>query len=115
MLEVAIATVLLAISLTAAAGMIGASLTTSVTSKRINQGARFLEAVLSSLDEQSPEALLAMNGNVFHDRGVPAQSVHRVEVATSRVGVGRIEITLVLRALKTGTEVARVATVRSMP
>jgi Tfp pilus assembly protein PilV len=114
MLEVAAATVLLAISLTGAAGMIGAGLTTSSASRKVNQGARFLESVLAGIEAQPPAALLAMNGNLFHDRGTPAQSVFRVELQTTRGGIGRIEVVLVLSLAKTGAEVARVATVRSI-
>ncbi len=113
LIEVALAMVLLGVSLTAVAGVLGSSLTTSSQSKQLNHGARFLEAVLSSLDEQSNDALLAMNGNVFYDHATAAQSAHRVDLTATRSGVDGVDVVLVLRRLATGDEVARVGTYRT--
>jgi Tfp pilus assembly protein PilV len=112
-IEAALATVVLAVSLFAVAGTMSTSLSTSSKSKQINHGARFLEAVMSSLDEQSYDALLAMSGNVFHDGTSAGTSRHRVELTTNRAGIDRIEVMLVLRQQQSGQEVARVATIRS--
>ncbi|MBL8732117.1 MAG: hypothetical protein JNN13_07085 [Planctomycetes bacterium] len=113
LIEVALAMVLLGVGLTAVAGVLGSSLTASSQSKQLNHGARFLEAVLSSLDEQSNDALLAMNGNVFFDRPTAAESAHRVDLAATRSGVDGVDIVLVLRRLATGDEIARVGTYRT--
>jgi hypothetical protein len=111
--EAALATVLLAVSLFAVASTMSSSLATTARSKQINHGARFLEAVLASLEEQELDALLAMSGNVFHDRATPALASNRVELTTNRIGVDRVELLLVLREQRSGHETARIATVRS--
>lgn len=113
LVEAALATVLLAVSLFAVAGTMSSSLTTTSRSRQLNHGARFVEVVLSSLEEQEFDALLAMSGNVFLDRATPETSQHRIELTVSRVGVDRLDLLLVLRQQQTGTETARVATVRS--
>lgn len=107
------AVILMAISLTAAAGVLGSSLTTGMRSQQINHGARFLEGVLSSLEAQPYDALLAMNGNVFYDNGTATRSQHRIELTTSVVGIGLIQLDLVMRQQAGGAEVAHIATLRS--
>jgi Tfp pilus assembly protein PilV len=113
LIEVALAMVLLSVSLTAVASVLGSSLKASTQSKQLNHGARFLEAVLSSLDEQSNAALLAMNGNVFYERGTAAQSAHRIDLAATRSGIDGVDVVIVMRRHPTGEEVARVGTYRA--
>lgn len=113
LIEISMAMVLLGVSLTAAAGVLGSSLSTSNRSRELNRGARFLEEVLSSVQAQSYDALLAMNGNTFFDSATPAQSMHRIELATTQASAGLIEVVLVLRHQTSGAELARIATVRS--
>jgi Tfp pilus assembly protein PilV len=100
LVEAALATVLLGVSLFAVAGTMSSSLTTTSRSRQLNH-------------EQEFDALLAMSGNVFLDRATPESSQHRIELTVSRVGVDRLDLVLVLRHQQTGTETARVATVRS--
>jgi Tfp pilus assembly protein PilV len=113
LIEVGIAVALLATGLTAVAGVLGTSMQNTTRSQQANTGARFLEGVLSSLDAQDNAAVLAMNGNVFFDRGTAAQSSHRVEVTATRVGISGVDVTLTLTRIDNGREVARVASFRA--
>jgi len=113
LIEVSMAMVLLAVSLTAAAGVLGSSLSTSSKSRQLNRGARFLEEVMSSVEAQSYDALLAMNGNTFFDGATAGQSMHRIELASAQASAGLIQVVLVLRNQTSGAELARVATMRS--
>lgn len=113
LIEVGIAVALLATGLTAVAGVLGTSMQNTTRSQQVNTGARFLEGVLSSLDAQDNAAVLAMNGNVFFDRGTAAQSSHRVQVAATRVGISGVDVTLTLTRIDNGLEVARVASFRA--
>lgn len=113
LIEVGIAIALLATGLTAVAGVLGTSMQNTSRSQQINTGTRFLEGVLSSLDAQDNAAVLAMNGNVFFDRGTAAQSSHRVQLTATRVGISGIDVTLALSRLDNGLEVARIGTFRA--
>jgi len=113
LIEVGIAVALLATGLTAVAGVLGTSMQNTTRSQQANTGARFLEGVLSSLDAQDNAAVLAMNGNVFFDRGTAAQSSHRVQVTATRVGISGVDVTLTLTRIDNGREVARVASFRA--
>lgn len=112
-LEVLLAMVLVAIALASVAGSIGSNLKANARSQTITHGSRFLQEVLASIDMQTYDALLTMNGNIFYDTGVASSARLRVDYTAATIAVDLIEVTAVLRDQRTGRELTRVGLLRS--
>lgn len=113
LVEVLLAMVMVAVGLSAVAGVFGASIKTGVRSKELSESARFLERVMASVNAQSYDALLAMNGNVIYDEADAAQSRFEAELSTKVAGVSLTEVVIVLRDRRDGREQGRIGTYRS--
>lgn len=114
LLEVLLAMVLLSVGLAAVAGVFGATARTSDRSREMTRSTRFLEQVMASIEAQSYDAVLAMNGNTFRDGKDDASSLYTAKLSTTVAGVGLAQVAVVLTDLRTGREQARIGTYRSM-
>ena len=113
MIEVLLAMVVVSIALAGVAGVLGSNLRVNAHSQELTSGSRFMQEVLASVDAQSYDALLAMNGNTFYDTGAVGNARFRVELTTAVSGIDMVSIQTVLRDQRTGHEISRVASFRS--
>jgi Tfp pilus assembly protein PilV len=113
MSEALLAMVIVSIALAGVAGVLGSNLKVNAHSQDLTSGARSLREVLASVDAQTYDALLAMNGNTFYDTRAAGNARFRVELTTAVAAVDMISIAAVLKDQRTGRELSRVASFRS--
>jgi Tfp pilus assembly protein PilV len=113
MIEALLAMVIVSIALAGVAGVLGSNLKVNAHSQDLTTGSRFLQEVLASVDAQTYDALLAMNGNTFYDTGAAGNARFRVELTTAVSAVDMISIAAVLKDQRSGRELSRVASFRS--
>lgn len=113
LLEVLLATVLMAVALSAIAGSFTGSVHATSKSRELSQATRFVREVMASVDQQPYSDLLALNGDVYYDP--PNQTIARfsVDLSVAVADIGLLELSAVLRDHRTGTELSRVVTHRS--
>ncbi|MEM7203976.1 MAG: hypothetical protein AAF628_27190 [Planctomycetota bacterium] len=112
-LETLTSAVLLALVVLAVAGAFGTNLEATQQANRTSTATRFLEESMASIDAQSFDNLLVLNGNVLYEHTDPAAARFSITLTVTESAVDLIQVTAVLRDRRANRELARLTTLRS--
>lgn len=113
LIEVMVCSCVVAILFLALSGAFSSNLMSISKSQKMIQGSVFLETTLESLEAQSFDGLLALNGNRFFDRATANASTYAVDLDVFFSGVDLLQMRATLVELNTNQEVAHIGCLRS--
>ena len=113
MQEAAMGTVMLAFTFLAMAGAFSSNIQSIGQAKMYGDAALFMDETLSSLEGQSYDAVLAMNGNSFFNHEVPETARFRIDLSVSPSAVDLLTLRGVLTDQIHDRELLRAITYKS--
>ncbi|MBK8180249.1 MAG: hypothetical protein IPK67_15440 [Planctomycetes bacterium] len=113
-LEVTIALAITASVLLASAASFLASIAAVSSAERTSRGAVFAQTVMEDLAAQPYENLLTFNGNRIYDEATAGASRYAVDLTVFTTTVNLIQIRAAVTDLKTGRELTRLSTLRTL-
>ena len=113
-LEVTIALAITATLLLASAASFLSSIAAVNSAGRTSRGAVFAQTVMEDLAAQPYENLLAFNGNRIYDQATAGASRYAVDLTVFTTTVNLIQVRAALTDLRTGRELVRVSTLRTL-
>jgi hypothetical protein len=113
LVEVALATVLLAFSLVTMARGFGTNYGAVQRAKDMNRAAVFLEETMDGLQSVPYANLAALDGNVFLDQATTSASRFRIDLSVTQVAVDLLEVRAVITDRRNEQVLTRVITYRS--
>jgi len=114
LLEVVLASAVLAVLLLATALSLGENVDATQTSESLTNGAVFLESVEEDLASLNGAELLAMNGQSVFSSADPARADFQCVITVFNSTVSLLQVELRLVDLGTGRDVATVHTLRAL-
>ncbi len=113
LVELIIASGIIAVLLLASASAMGESVDSTTMSRDLTQGALFLESVQEDLATVSANDIMAMNGQEIFMTVPNANSRYRVQISTFLTAVDLVQVRLALLDNRTGRRVAAVSSLRA--
>lgn len=113
LVELIIASGIIAVLLLASASAMSESVDSTTMSRDLTQGALFLESVQEDLATVTANDIMAMNGQDIFMTLPAANSRYRVQVTTFLAAVDLVQVRLSLLDNRTGRQVAAVSTLRA--
>jgi len=111
---VTIALAITASVLLASAASFLASIAAVSSAERTSRGAVFAQTVMEDLAAQPYENLLTFNGNRIYDEATAGASRYAVDLTVFTTTVNLIQIRAAVTDLKTGRELTRLSTLRTL-